>query len=435
MFEPSPVDAQLPRGVADFLPDMADKIGFIQKKISEVFEQWGFRRIITPLLEFEDVLALGIGDDLRTRTFRFDDRQSGRLLAIPSDITPQVARIVATRMRLQPLPHRLCYQGRVLRHAELQSGRSREIFQSGVELIGLDSPEADAEMVAMAVAVLQSLGFTDFKVDIGHVGFFRGVLAAAGLDAAVERRLRTAIAKKDASAVRDLLKGASVSESARTAIMALPRLFGGREVLDAAEQVAIHDQCHQALETITQVMAILDAYGVADYVTIDLGEIRGLDYHSGLTFEGFVTGVGEPVCGGGRYDTLMGNYGFNAPATGFACNILPLLAALEHRPELEASTSRDFLLFNAADDRGEVLRIARCLRGMGYSAARDIIKRDFASSLAYARQTGIRRMLVIGGDACAPDEVYIVRAADGSGSVLKKEELFGATGRFDFDRL
>ncbi|MSM40161.1 MAG: ATP phosphoribosyltransferase regulatory subunit [Geobacter sp.] len=435
MLNPPRIDAPIPKGVADFLPDTADKIGYIQEQIRRVFELWGFRRIITPLLEFEDVLALGIGDELRSRTFRFDDRQSGRLLAIPSDITPQVARIVATRMCQQPFPYRICYHGRVLRHAEIQSGRSREIFQAGVELIGLDSPEADAEMVAMAVEVLQGLGIRDFKMDIGQVEFFRGIMAAAGLDGATARQLKIAIGKKDASAVRELLESIPAPDRVKEAIASLPRLFGGRKVLDEAAGVAVHDRCKRALENIEQVLQVLDVYGVTEYLTIDLGEIRGLDYHTGLTFEGFVSGLGEPVCSGGRYDDLTARYGFPAPATGFAFNILALLAALERQPDVEASTARDFLLFNAADDRREALRIAKCLRTMGYSVARDIIRREYDDSLEYARRMNIRRMLIIGGSYCTDDEVSIVRVADGSTMRLKKNLLFQVGGRLDLDAL
>ena len=425
MNSPRGIEAPLPKGVTDFLPEKADKIGYIEGKIRRVFELWGFRRIITPLLEFQDVMTLGMGDDLKERTFRFDDRQTGRLLAIPPDITPQVARIIATRMRGYPLPHRLYYNGRVLRHAESQSGRSREIFQAGVELIGLDSPEADAEMVAMAVEAMQLLGLVDFKVDLGQVEFFRGIMAASGLSAPVRRDLQKAIAKKDSAAVRETLERQPVADSVKEEIAALPRLFGGREVLVAAEQVVGNDRSKRALDNISQVLDILDIYGVSDYLTIDLGEIRGLDYHTGLTFEGFVGGLGEPVCGGGRYDDLMAKYGFPAPATGFAFNILALLSALELRPEVEASKTRDFLLFNLKDDRREVLEIAQNLRGKGFSTARDIIRRDFDNSLAYAKRMNIRRMMVIGGDYCADDEVYIVRIADGKGSKIKKSDLSG----------
>ncbi len=417
-------DATLPKGVTDFLPEQADKIGYIEGKICSVFELWGFRRIITPLLEFQDVLSIGLDDELREKTFRFDDRQTGRLLAIPSDITPQVARIEAMRLRGYPLPHRLYYNGRVLRHTELQSGRSREIYQAGVELIGLDSPEADAEMVAMAVEVLRELGFTDFKVDLGQVEYFRGIMAAAGLTGEQQRELQEAIAKKDASAVRAFLGREPLPDATKEEINALPRLFGGREVLAEADRVTHNDRSRRALENLRQVLEILEIYGVADYLTIDLGEIRGLGYHTGVTFEGFVAGVGEPVCSGGRYDDLTAKYGHAAPATGFAFNILPLLHALEKRPEIEARATRDFLIFNLQEDRRDALRIAQALRRRGYSVARDIIRRDFDSSLAYARRMNIKRMLVVGGDYCAANEVHLIRVSDGAALNIKKDDLF-----------
>lgn len=421
---PIAIEAPIPKGVTDFLPETAGKIVYIEDRIRRVFELWGFRRIIPPLLEFHDVMSIGTGDELREKSFRFDDRHTGRLLAIPPDITPQVARIVATRMQGHPLPHRLYYAGRVLRHAELQSGKSREIFQAGVELIGLDSPEADAEMVAMAVEVLQGLGVGEFKIDLGQLEFFRGIVADAGIAGPAGADLREAICKKDVSAVRALLEELPLGDRAKEALSALPRLFGGREVLAHAERVATNDRSRRALENIAQVLDILDIYGLSDYLTIDLGEIRGLGYHSGLTFEGFVGGLGEAVCSGGRYDDLTARYGFPAPATGFAFNILSLLAALEQQPDVEASTSRDFLLFNLLEDRREVLEIAQALRRKGFTTARDIIRRDYANSLAYARRMRIRQMLVIGGDQCASDEVYVVRVADGKGVCLKKTELF-----------
>lgn len=434
MYDPNRIDAQLPRGVTDFLPDTADRIGYIQEHIRRVFGLWGFRRIITPLLEFEDVLALGVDDGLRSRTFRFDDRQSGRMLAIPADITPQVARIVATRMKGLPLPHRLCYQGRVLRHAELQSGRSREIMQAGVELIGLDSPEADAETIAMAIEVMQSLGFTDFKIDIGQVEFFRGIMDAAGFDKETAWRIKSAISKKDASAVAAILAESDLDEAVKVAVMALPRLFGDRRILEDAGRLALNDRSRRALQNISQTLEILHIYGLSEYLTVDLGEIRGLDYHTGITFEGFVAGVGEAVCSGGRYDDLMAKYGSPAPATGFAFNILTLLHALEKQPDLQECTTRDFLLFNAADDREEVLAVAGCLRKMGYSAVRDIIRRDYARSLEYARKAGIKRMLVVGGGYSAPDELFIVNSADGNGFAIKKEQLLKSADRYDFER-
>lgn len=413
-------DISLPFGVNDFLPETAAKIDFIEGKIRRVFELWGFRRVVSPMLEYEDVLALGLGDGLKGKTYRFDDRQTGRLLAFPPDITPQIARIVATRLNGSPLPHRISYSGRVLRQTEMQSGRSREIFQSGVELIGLDSPEADAEMVAMAVEALQGLGFSDFKVDLGQVEFSRGIVAASGLAGQALGELLEALARKDASAVSRITSCNPLSQESRREISALPRLFGGRETLDAAAAVVANSRSRAALENLRQVLEILDIHGVAQHLTIDLGETRGMDYHTGITFEGFVTGLGGPVCSGGRYDSLAGRYGFDTPATGFTFDVLSLLQALEHRPELEASTTRDFLLFNRNADRREVLEIARLLRSRGCTTARDIITRDLDSSLAYARRMNIRCTLII-GDESGTGNYHAVRTRDGESRAFSRD--------------
>lgn len=415
-------DISIPFGVSDFLPNTTAKIAFIEEKIRRVFALWGFCRVIAPKLEYEDVMALGLGDGLRNKTYRFDDRQTGRLLALPPDITPQIARIVATRLNGQPLPHRISYSGRVLRKTEIQTGRSREIFQSGVELIGLDSPEADAEMVAMAVEAMQNLGFNDFKIDLGQVEFCRGIVSSSGLSGKARGELLEALARKDASAVARITSDNNISEESKREIRALPRLFGGHETIEAAREVVSNSRSRAALANLQQVLDILDIHGVTEYLTIDLGETRGMDYHTGVTFEGFVTGLGAPVCSGGRYDTLVGRYGFQAPATGFTFDVLSLLQAMERRPELESSASRDFLLFNCNADRREVLEIARLLRSQGYTTARDIILRDYASSLEYARRASIRCMLVIGDEANAGN-YRAERTRDGRTECYTRESL------------
>jgi len=222
--------------------------------------------------------------------------------------------------------------------------------------------------------------------------------------------------------VAKILADNSVPEASRREISALPRLFGGREVLDEARRVVTNSRSSAALDNLCQVLDILEIHGVSDHLTIDLGETRGLEYHTGITFEGFVPGLGEPVCSGGRYDNLTARYGFQAPATGFTFNVLSLLQALERRPELEASTARDFLLFNRRDDRREVLEVAHLLRTQGYTAARDIIRREYASSLEYARRMNIRCMLVISDDSVAGG-CLAVRIRDGRTIPVSREQL------------
>nr|WP_305733363.1 ATP phosphoribosyltransferase regulatory subunit [Trichlorobacter ammonificans] len=372
-----------------------------------IAESWGFQRIVPPSLEFEDVLVQGMGEGLRGRSFRFDDWQSGRLLAIPPDITPQVARIVATRLKGWPLPHRLCYSGRVLRHTELQTGRSREILQAGVELIGLESPEADAEMIAMTVEVMQAAGLREFKIALGQTAFCRGVFEASGLAEGPRAELREAISRKDTAHVADILHRYPVPPASQREIALLPRLFGGIEVVATAEAAVSNPTSRQALANIREVLDILDLHDVTGYLTVDLGEIRGLDYHTGLTFEGFVPGSGESLFSGGRYDDLMARFGTPAPATGFTFNLQNVLQALERQKGL-TEPRRDILLFNRCEERRHALDIARHLRQRGYSVARDIIRRDQPASLEYAQQNGIEWMVVVAGDGGVQEKALTV---------------------------
>jgi ATP phosphoribosyltransferase regulatory subunit len=407
---PNMIETRLPTGVKDFLPIKAAKLEYLQNVLRSIYRSWGFRPVAPAVLEDLAVLELGLGADLREKTFRFDDRQNGRLVAFPPDITPQVARIAATRMREMPLPFRLCYNGRVLRHTEQRLGKDREIFQSGVELIGLEGPEADAEMIAMAVKCLQAVGASEFTIDIGQVQFLRGVLDDLPLDPSQLRAVRAAIAFKDVSGLLQLLRDLPLTEQQRSELLSLPKLYGGREILHQARQSITNPVSQAALDNLEKILEVLTVYGVEEHLTLDLGEMRGFDYHSGLVFQGFLTGFGREVCSGGRYDGLMARYGLSAPATGFAFNLYNLLFALGDNLGDQAGEGTDILLFSPGQDKAPAQRLALVLRSQGYSLARDIIERDLAESLDYARRMHYRYLLVLD----APQEALtLIRIADG----------------------
>jgi ATP phosphoribosyltransferase regulatory subunit len=407
---PNTIETRLPTGVKDFLPVNAAKLDYLQTTLRSIYHSWGFRPVAPAVLEDLSVLELGLGADLREKTFRFDDRQTGRLVAFPPDITPQIARIAATRMRDMPLPFRLCYNGRVLRHTEQRLGKDREIFQSGVELIGLTGPEADAEMIAMAIKCLQAVGATEFTIDIGQVEFLRGILNDLPLNPVQFRAVRAAITAKDTSGLQHEIKDLPLTTQQRAEILALPRLYGGRETLDQARQAITNPASQKALNDLEKVLDVLTVYGVEEHITLDLGEMRGFDYHSGLIFQGFLSGFGRAVCSGGRYDALTARYGFPAPATGFSFNLYNLLFALDKSLDERAEEGTDILLFSSDQDKAPAQRLASALRNLGYSVARDIIERDQAASLDYARRTHYRYLLVLG---VAQEELTLIRSADG----------------------
>ncbi|MCF6180216.1 MAG: ATP phosphoribosyltransferase regulatory subunit, partial [Geopsychrobacter sp.] len=342
-----------------------------------------------------------------------------RLLAFPPDMTAQIARIAATRMRELPLPLRLCYSGKVLRHAEQQAGKDREIFQAGVELIGLAKPEADAEMIAMAIECLRRSGAKDFTLDIGQVEFFRGVMDGLSLPAGLARRVAGAIGRKDSTELKSLLDEGQVDESAREEVLALPRLFGGRKVLERATKLVKNQRSQAALDTLTQVLELLEQYDLAEYVTFDLGELRGLGYHTGITFQGFIPGYGQAVCSGGRYDGLMANYGSPAPATGFTFDLLNLLFALDQSLDAKVNPQTDLLIYACEGATAQTQKLTYQLRNSGFSAARDMLKRSVDEALAYAKLMSYRRLLVV----TAKGELRLIEPVSHDEESLTLDEL------------
>jgi len=410
----------LPKGVKDFLPLKAVKIDYLNRTLAGVFQRWGFRPVYPPSLENLDVLENGLGAGLRERAFRFDDRQGGKLVAFPPDITPQIARIFATRMKEMPLPLRFRYSGRVLRHAEQQAGKDREIFQAGVELLGLESAEADAEMITMAIESLQAIGAGEFTIDIGQVEFFNGIMAGLDLPATSLAQLGEAIVRKDNSELKTLLERLPVSDRSKEELQVLPRLFGGREILDKAAKAVTNPRSQAALDNLAKVLDVLDMNDIADHLTLDLAEIRGLDYHTGITFQGFLPGLGRAVCSGGRYDNLTARYGRQAPATGFTFNLLNLLFALDRTLEELVDTRVDLLLFQAGADKKPAQKIARALRQKGYSAARDMLPRDLEASLAYARKMNFTYLMIINEEN---QPLRLIRVADRQERTLSPAEI------------
>lgn len=412
--ERRPQQTQLPRGAKIYLPDEAAQKRAVEECLLGVFRKWGYREIVTSAYEYFDVLAQGTDQELQEHMFKMVDRESGRLLALRADITPQIARIVATRMREDPKPLRLCYATNVFRYDEPHVGRYREFYQAGVELVGLPNPEGDAETVAMTVECLQALGLADFQIDVGQADFFRGILEDLGADETAARGLRSALARKDVSAlerrVADLGAPATVTEL----LLALPTLYGRGDVLERAERLVKNARSEAALGNLAEVYRLLRAYGLHDAVLLDLGEVRGFDYYSGVHFEAYVSGLGAPLAGGGRYDQMLGRFGYDCPATGFAVEIGRVLLAMESQGRAVTLSGPDFFIIDFTPEKTRALALARRFRDLGAAVARDIISRPLEESLAYARGQRMRWALVIGGPGSRDaDEVRVVELATG----------------------
>ncbi len=337
-----PAGLRLPAGMRDFAPEAAAARRRIAERALAVFDLWGFCRVITPVFEYEEVLALGLGPAGRDSAIRFVEPHSGKVVALPPDITPQIARLIATRFRDETGPVRLAYEGTVVR-LDPRAKSQREIIQAGVEMAGLEGPSGDAEIIALAVATLSAVGFSDITIDLGHLGLTREVLDALDLEDADRQRVRERIAKRDRAGLVDALKAANGPKAVVDFAARLPSLCGPPEVLTEAMKLAPAKPpgIRRALYELGAVLDELGRHDVRARLHVDLAEVRGWDYYTGMRVQGYVQGAPEAILQGGRYDTLLARYGRPSPAVGFAIDVEATAGALELLPKSMNSQATD----------------------------------------------------------------------------------------------
>ena len=351
-----------------------------------VLEAWGYARIVTPVFECADVLERGLGHDARAAAIRFVEPGTGEVVALRPDITPQVARLVATRMAETEGPIRLCYEGAVTRLAG-ELGQ-RELLQAGIELIDAPEPEGDAEVLAVAAAALAAAQLPETRLDVGHVAPARHVLDAAP-DGDARARLAAALGRKDRAGVRTA--GRALPAPAAALAEALVTLWGPADAtLARAAALAWPDDVRAALARLAAVIAVLTelADPPAPEVTIDLGDLRGFDYYTGVRFAGYASGAPDAVLRGGRYDELIGRYGRAAHATGFA---IDLEAAAE--AQRTVGVPAPAAAIGVAVHGGGAARLARSLRARGLRAVTALAR----PTPSWLRGAGLDAAIVIEG--------------------------------------
>jgi len=319
---------QVPPGVQCFLGEEARRRRQIEDQVVSVFEGWDYEEIIPPLFDYADVFA---SQALLPKTYSFVGRD-GSLLALRPDFTSLLAKIAAGRLADRPAPMRLYYSGEVLRYEPPRAGRQSELYQMGLEHLGGDGRAADVEILAVAAECLDVLGVRGFVLALGHVGVFGGLLEGVELDGATLERLRERVEAKDPAGVRDTLPAGAVPPAVAEALVRLTALSGEAAVLAEAERaLAFCPAAGAAVAELRQVVEALRSAGLGDGLAIDLGEVRGLDYYTGLVFRAYAPGLGFEVGGGGRYDTLLARFGRPMPAVGFMLGLDRLALLLDRQ--------------------------------------------------------------------------------------------------------
>ncbi len=371
---------QVPVGTADILPQDQAFMRQLERGFLDLFVKWAYEEVSTPALEYLAVINPHIekGDTL----YKFFDRE-GNILALRPELTTPIARMVATRLKDRTFPLRLCYAAEVFRY---DTSARREFRQAGVELVGSSSPAADAEVIALAVDALRGAQVTEFQINLGQIEIFRGLIADMGLKPETGLVIEDCLARKDFVALELALVEAGLAQSQTAVIMSLPSFHGGEEVLDRVEKLAASPHTVGAVNNLREVYAALDLFGVRQEVGIDLGALRGFDYYTGVVFEGYAPGLGFPLIEGGRYDGLLGNFGFDCPATGFAVNMERLVSILT--PAAYAAAQ----VLVSGRDMQAVIDRSRELRAQGLSVEIALAPMDEAEARQYASSKGIAKV-------------------------------------------
>ena len=389
-----------PEGVRDIYSIEYGKKHVIEDKLQNVFHLYGYHDIQTPMFEYFDVFGKEIGTIPSKELYKFFDRD-GNTLVLRPDITPSIARAATTFYDSENVPIRLCYQGNTFINHSNYQGRLREHTQAGAELIGIDTVEADAEMIAIAVESLKAVGLNDFQIHIGCVEFFENLIRETGLDKEEELRLRELINNRNYFGVDDLLAKAQVKVTVKTAFQILPDLVGGAEILKEAKKISLNTSILEAVKRMEELCTLLDVYGVSSHVTFDLSMSGTYGYYTGIIFRGYTYGTGDAIVKGGRYDNLLEKFGKSSPSIGFVIVVDELLMALERQKiAIPYKCKNTFILYEKEREE-EAIRIAKEFREKGKPSElalrrKDVSLKDYIScaqknlcvSMMYLKKSG-----------------------------------------------
>ena len=314
----------LPENVEDILPGEAWRIETLRRCLLDTFRGHGYQLIVPPLLEYLPSLLTGTGSDMDIKTFKLVDQLSGRLMGLRADITPQAARIDAHLLNRQGVV-RLCYAGSVVHTLPEGLMKTREPLQIGAELFGHAGIEADMEIQQLMLEVLRITGVSEVHLDLGHVGIFRSLMQHGNVPPELEADIFCALQGKDGTALAELSR--TLDQPVRAALCLLPTLYGDSDILNEARRcLPVYPAISRALDDLANIVTGLQ--GGVDSLCIDLAELRGYHYHSGVVFAAYSGGWANAIAQGGRYDKVGRVFGRSRPATGFSMDLRSICEGL-----------------------------------------------------------------------------------------------------------
>lgn len=357
-----------PEGVRDIYRQECSRKQKLQEKLHRVFHQYGFEDIETPTFEYFEVFSKEVGTIPSRELYKFFDRE-GNTLVLRPDFTPSVSRACATYFNPEKEVVSLCYTGNTFINNSSFRGRLKETTQMGVERMGDDSPEADAEILAMTVECLLAAGLTEFQVSVGQVDYYKAIFAQTGMSQKEEEELRELISQKNYFGVEELVKNKNMDKSLARVLSQLPQMFGSTEVLEKAKSLTDNPQALKAVARMEEIYELLKVYGYEKYITFDFAMLSKYHYYTGIIFQAYTYGTGEALIKGGRYNQLMKHFGKPAASIGFAIVVDNLLMALSRQKiEMEEEEGVTVITYRK-ENRIQAIQKAKELRAQGRNVA------------------------------------------------------------------
>lgn len=390
-------DLLTPEGTRDLLFDECIAKRMIEERLRKIFSGYGYSEVVTPGLEFYDVFNGKVRYFPQESMYKLVDGKN-RMMVLRPDSTMPIARLVATRLREEPLPLKLFYNQSIFMVNPKNSGRDDEFAQSGIEILGGKSKAADYEALVLAVQALSACS-NAFRLEIGESSIFRLLVAELGINSDESENIQSLIETKNYPALNDALS--SYSGAASDALRALPTLFGGNEVFEAAEKHMITAELREKLAALKETYDSLRASGIEE-VKVDLGLVHKKNYYTGIIFRGYVEGYGQPALSGGRYDNLIGDFGRDVPAVGFAINVEAAAKVLLKNTDADTSLSMPADVIVHAAEGAEVEGLKHC--AVLIKEGKTVLNSVFPTAdeaEKYAKANGIHRIDIIAADGKA----------------------------------
>lgn len=417
-----------PEGVRDIYNSECKKKLFLENRMHEVFRTFGFQDIQTPTFEFFDIFNKR-GTIASREMYKFFDRD-GNTLVLRPDITPSIARCVAKYYKEEELPIRLCYTQNTFINNSSYQGKLKETTQLGAELINDNSVEADAEMIALTITCLLKAGLNEFRVEIGQVDFFKGLMEEAELEEEEVDKLRILIENKNLLGVKDLISGKDIPGNLKDALLKLPSMFGNLENIMNARTMTKNEKALKAIGRLEELYEVLTAYGYEEYITFDLGMLSKYNYYTGIIFRAYTYGTGDSIATGGRYDNLVKQFGKDAPAIGVAIVTNQLMTALSRQKiEIPPEEGNTLILYKGSLRRPAIF-LASHFRRDGMNIELLLKKEDHSidSYIEYGRSHGIGGILYI-------KEEHLIKVIDIGKNTITDAKIENLTGGEEEDEI